>query len=116
MRENGEPVTGLGVAAEPQAPSETSAGRVADVARRLETRSGERHIVALQDFSDPDAISCGMAYREIARRFDIDADLVYDGQISHAENRALVNLLEIPIREYEPAMDLSGYAAAVFVD
>ena len=35
-------------------------------------------------------------------RFDIEADLVYDGQISHPENRALVNLLDIPIREYEP--------------
>ena len=104
-------------AAEPHLSSEqASSGRAAELARLLELRRGERHIVALQDFPDPDAISCGMAYREIARRYAIEADVVYDGQISHAENRALVNLLQIPVREYEPAMDLGGYSAAVFVD
>lgn len=125
MAENGEAGQALEVAVDRRAPvvepqpattQETSAARAAELARLLESRRGERHIVALQDFPDPDAISCGMAYREIARRFDIDAELVYDGQISHAENRALVNLLEIPIREYEPAMDLGTYSAAVFVD
>ncbi|HEX2210960.1 MAG TPA: bifunctional oligoribonuclease/PAP phosphatase NrnA [Longimicrobium sp.] len=119
MAQNGEAGQALEFAAEPQpiaTTQETSATRAAELARLLESRRGERHVVALQDFPDPDAISCGMAYREIARRYDIDADLLYDGQISHAENRALVNLLEIPIQEYEPAMDLSVYSAAVFVD
>lgn len=106
--------------APPQRPSsseETSAGRAAELARLLEPRRGERHIVALQDFPDPDAISCGMAYREIARRFDIDADLVYDGQISHPENRALVNLLDITVHAYHPdEVALGSYSAAVFVD
>lgn len=106
------------MAAEPLSLSEeTSAGRAAELARLLEARRGERHIVALQDFPDPDAISCGMAYREIARRFDIDAELVYDGQISHPENRALVNLLDIPIQAYDPdEVQLGSYSAAVFVD
>jgi nanoRNase/pAp phosphatase (c-di-AMP/oligoRNAs hydrolase) len=100
----------------PPAPDETtSAGRAAELARLLASRGGERHVVALQDFPDPDALSCGMAYREIARRFDIDADLVYDGQISHPENHALVNLLELPVREYD-GEPLDAYSAAVFVD
>jgi nanoRNase/pAp phosphatase (c-di-AMP/oligoRNAs hydrolase) len=95
--------------------AETSAARAEELARLLAARRGERHVVALQDFPDPDAISCGLAYREIARRFDIEADLVYAGEISHPENRALVNLLEIPLSVHsgEP---LDGYAAAVFVD
>lgn len=84
--------------------------------RLLETRRGERHIVALQDFPDPDAISSGLAYREIARRFDVEVDVVYDGFISHPENLALVNLLNIELRRYSEEMDLAGYAAAVFVD
>lgn len=117
MSQQVEQGTALEFSAGPHGPSrETSADRAAELARLLEARRGERHIVAMQDFPDPDAISCGMAYREIARRYDIEADLVYDGQISHAENRALVNLLEIPVREYEPGMDLAGYSAAVFVD
>ncbi|HEU0302552.1 MAG TPA: bifunctional oligoribonuclease/PAP phosphatase NrnA [Longimicrobium sp.] len=117
MSQQVEQGTALEFSAGPHGPSrETSADRAAELARLLEARRGERHIVALQDFPDPDAISCGMAYREIARRYDIEADLVYAGQISHAENRALVNLLEISIREYEAGMDLAGYSAAVFVD
>jgi nanoRNase/pAp phosphatase (c-di-AMP/oligoRNAs hydrolase) len=94
---------------------DTSAVRAAELARLLSSREGERHIVALQDFPDPDALSCGMAYREIARRFGIEADVMYDGQISHPENRALVNLLEVEVRGYAGEA-LEGYSAAVFVD
>jgi nanoRNase/pAp phosphatase (c-di-AMP/oligoRNAs hydrolase) len=89
---------------------------VVELARLLEARRGERHVVAIQDFPDPDAISSAMAYREIARVFDVEADILYDGQISHPENLALVNLLEIRLHRYEPGTDLEQYAAAVFVD
>src|SRR5688500_2841894 len=95
---------------------DTSAERATELARLLSARRGERHVVALQDFPDPDAISCGLAYREIARRFGIEVDLLYDGHISHAENRALVNLLEIPVHAFEGDLALDQYAAAIFVD
>jgi nanoRNase/pAp phosphatase (c-di-AMP/oligoRNAs hydrolase) len=95
---------------------ETSNGRAAELGRLLEGRRGERHIVAMQDFPDPDAISSAMAYREIARRFEVEADLVYEGEISHPENRALVNLLDVEVIRYSRDLALEGYAAAVFVD
>jgi len=82
----------------------------------LAARRGERHIVAIQDFPDPDAISSALAYREIARTFDIDVDIVYDGQISHPENLALVNLLEIELILFSDRLKLDDYDAAVFVD
>ena len=63
----------------------------------LRLHRDERHCVALQDFPDPDAISSGLAYREIARSFGITVDIVYEGLISHPENLALVNLLEIDL-------------------
>jgi nanoRNase/pAp phosphatase (c-di-AMP/oligoRNAs hydrolase) len=93
----------------------TSEGRAAELGRLMDARRGERHVVALQDFPDPDAIACGLAYAEIAARYGIEADLVYAGQISHPENRALVNLLDIPLRAFE-GEPLDGYSAAVFVD
>lgn len=102
--------------ASPSQPQTPGTRRAADLARLLEGRRGERHIVALQDFPDPDALSCGLAYREIAHRFGIEAELMYDGLISHPENRALVNLLAIPVRQFENGTKLDGYAAAVFVD
>lgn len=95
---------------------EGSAGRAAELADLLSARRGERHLVALQDFPDPDAISSGLAYREFARQFDIEAEVMYDGQISHQENLALVNLLNIHLTRYEEGSPLDGYHAAVFVD
>ncbi|HYH82977.1 MAG TPA: bifunctional oligoribonuclease/PAP phosphatase NrnA [Longimicrobium sp.] len=89
---------------------------VTELARLLEGRRGERHVVALQDFPDPDAISSGMAYREMASAFGITADLMYEGVISHPENLALINLLEIQVIPWTREEDLERYAAAVFVD
>jgi nanoRNase/pAp phosphatase (c-di-AMP/oligoRNAs hydrolase) len=100
--------------AEPSA--KTSAGRAAELARLLESRRGERHIVAMQDFPDPDAISSAMTYREIVRPYGIETDIVYDGALSHPENRALVNLLDVDVRRYSRDLPLESYSAAVFVD
>jgi nanoRNase/pAp phosphatase (c-di-AMP/oligoRNAs hydrolase) len=82
----------------------------------LSSRRGEKHVVAIQDYPDPDAISSAMAYREFARVFDITADVLYDGMISHPENLALVNLLEIELTRYSENLHLDDYDAAVFVD
>src|SRR5688572_10717649 len=89
---------------------------VAELARLLESRRGERHVVAIQDFPDPDAISSAMAYRELAASFGISTDIMYEGQISHPENLALVNLLDIQITRWSSGADLERYAAAIFVD
>ena len=93
-----------------------STDRAQELAELLASRRGERHVVAIQDFPDPDAISSGLAYREIARHFDIEVDVVYDGQISHPENLALVNLLSIELTRFREEMELERYHAAVFVD
>ena len=99
-----------------EVPEDVSGARAAELADLLTSRRGERHLVAVQDFPDPDAISSGMAYREIARGFGIEAEVVYEGQISHPENLALVNLLNVEITRFSDRMQLEGYDAAVFVD
>jgi nanoRNase/pAp phosphatase (c-di-AMP/oligoRNAs hydrolase) len=82
----------------------------------LSGRGAERHVVAIQDFPDPDAISSALAYREIARTFDIRTDILYEGLISHPENLALVNLLDIELVRFSDETPLDGYDAAVFID
>lgn len=82
----------------------------------LANRRGERHVVAVQDFPDPDALSSALAYREIAATFEIEVVTLYDGTISHPENLALVNLLEIDATRYTEAVSLEDFDAAVFVD
>jgi nanoRNase/pAp phosphatase (c-di-AMP/oligoRNAs hydrolase) len=92
------------------------ASRAAELRRLLEGRTGERHVVAIQDFPDPDAISSALAYQEIARVFGVDADVMYEGLISHPENLALVNLLGLELLRYHDGLPLADYDAAVFVD
>lgn len=82
----------------------------------LESRKGEKHVVAIQDYPDPDAISSALAYREIAHAFGISVEVLYEGLISHPENLALVNLLEIEIVAWSESHALDEYDAAVFVD
>lgn len=88
----------------------------AELRTLLDARRGEQHVVAVQDYPDPDAISSALGYREIARCFDIEVDILYEGLISHPENLALVNLLEIDLSAYTDGYALDRYNAAVYVD
>lgn len=99
-------------------PIQNGAGRnpAEELRTLLAERSGERHVVAIQDFPDPDAISSAMAYREIAACFGITVDILYEGLISHPENLALVNLLEIDLEPFRDDTPFDVYDAAVFVD
>lgn len=77
---------------------------------------GQKHLVVIQNYPDPDAISTGLAHKVISKHYDIDVDIVYAGLISHPENIALVKLLGIEMRRWETNFDLSPYQGAVFVD
>jgi nanoRNase/pAp phosphatase (c-di-AMP/oligoRNAs hydrolase) len=61
-----------------------------DIAQILDAHQGEQHVVFLQDFPDPDAISSAFAHQIISAEFDIAVDIVYGGRISHMQNVALV--------------------------
>jgi nanoRNase/pAp phosphatase (c-di-AMP/oligoRNAs hydrolase) len=98
------------------APHFGEGGRARAFAEFLESHRGETHIVAVQDFPDPDAISSAMAYRALAAEYDIDADVVYEGRISHQENLALVNLLSIDLIRFSDAVPMDTYDGAVFID
>ena len=77
---------------------------------------GERHIVVLQDFPDPDAISSAFAHKLISAQFDIEVDIVYGRRISHLQNRALVRHLDLELKRYEESLPVDHYTGAVFVD
>lgn len=90
--------------------------RARSFAELLARHRGERQIVALQDFPDPDAIASALAYRILAEKFDIRADIVYEGRISHQENLALVHLLDIELTRFSDTVPLDNYRGAVFLD
>lgn len=90
--------------------------RASLLAELLERHRGERHAIVLQDYPDPDAISSAFAHRLISARFEIEADLLYKGRISHQENRALVQLVEVPLVRISDETQLKDYQYSVFVD
>ena len=86
----------------------------------LERHRGEKQIIVIQDFPDPDALSSAWAYQLIAANYDIICDIVYGGTLSHQENIALVRLTAIPAQRYVNTalqqQDLSEYQGCVLID
>ena len=82
----------------------------------LGAHRGEKHIIVLQDFPDPDAISSAFAHQLISAAFDIKCDLVYSGKISHQQNLALVKLLGIELIRFDGSSNCEKYTGAVYVD
>ncbi|MBU7583919.1 MAG: bifunctional oligoribonuclease/PAP phosphatase NrnA [Nostoc sp. TH1S01] len=80
----------------------------------------ERQLIILQDFPDPDALSCAWAYQLIAQQYDIKCEIIYAGTLSHQENIALVKLTNLPAQRWTPqnikSKDLSCYQGFVLID
>jgi nanoRNase/pAp phosphatase (c-di-AMP/oligoRNAs hydrolase) len=91
-------------------------GKHLELVEVFKAHQGERHIVVLQDFPDPDGISSAFAHQLIGGRYDIEVDMVYGRKISHRQNRALVRLLGINLQQYDETLKLDRYDGAVFVD
>ncbi len=96
-------------------PSKTEALR-----QILEQHQHERQLVILQDFPDPDALSCAWAYQLISQQYDIQCDIVYAGTLSHQENIALVKLTGLPAQRWTvqatKSKDLSVYKGCALID
>ena len=75
-----------------------------------------RLAVVMHDNPDPDAIASALALADIARSVGVEADACYYGDISHQENRALVNLLELDLRNLDPDEGIGEYAGVALVD
>lgn len=85
----------------------------------LQRHAGERQIILLQDFPDPDALSSAWAYQLIAQTHDIECDIYYAGTLSHQENIALVRLTSLPAKRWPvngEGPDLSRYQGIVLID
>ena len=108
---------------------------VADVATRLVAATGEtpaprmdRLLAAMRSLSkplavfahdnpDPDAIASAVALAAIAESIGTPAEACYFGEITHQENRALVNLLSLSITQHDPeTFDPAAYGAIALVD
>ena len=104
----------------PEPKNKDLAGIVNQLGEVLERHRGEKQIVVIQDFPDPDALSSAWAYQLIAANYDISCDIVYGGTLSHQENITLVRLTALPATRFVNTAlegeDLSIYQGCVLVD
>ncbi|AGB32860.1 phosphoesterase RecJ domain protein [Natrinema pellirubrum DSM 15624] len=100
------------VLAEAASPSAESAIELRDQLTGIDGRLA----VMAHDNPDPDAIASAVALADIAESVGVPADACYFGDISHQENRAMVNLLELDLRNLGPTESLEEYSAFALVD
>jgi nanoRNase/pAp phosphatase (c-di-AMP/oligoRNAs hydrolase) len=88
-------------------------------ARQLATvlqNTDGRLAILTHDNPDPDSIASAVALQAIAAAHDVEADIIYTGDIGHQENRAFVNLLEVELTSREEGDELASYGGVALVD
>ncbi len=72
--------------------------------------------VVCHDNPDPDCLASAIGLREIARHADVgEVVIYYAGEISHQENRAFVNLLDVELERYSTD-SFGNHDTVAFVD
>lgn len=72
--------------------------------------------VVTHDNPDPDAIASAVALVDLASSVGLEAEACYYGEISHQENRAMVNLLDLSLRNLGPDDPLTEFSSFALVD
>lgn len=89
--------------------------RTHELRRTLRDIDGKLGIF-MHDNPDPDAIASAVALEGMAESVGTEAETCYFGAISHQENRAFVNLLDLKLRNLDVGADLSEFAGFALVD
>jgi nanoRNase/pAp phosphatase (c-di-AMP/oligoRNAs hydrolase) len=88
----------------------------AELAAALERHRGERLLILLTGYPDPDSIGSGLALQYLAREHGIEARMLSFHEVSHQENQALVKKLELDLWLYDGRCELDPYTLYAFVD
>ncbi|MFC7204147.1 DHH family phosphoesterase [Haloferax namakaokahaiae] len=89
--------------------------RVRRLMRVLRNLDG-RLAILMHDNPDPDAIASAIALQAIADRANVESDPCYFGDISHQENRAMVNLLNLDLTVLSEPPREGEYGGIALVD
>lgn len=73
-------------------------------------------LIVTHDYPDPDAIATAMALQYLGERlYGIRSRIVYKGIIGRVENRAMVNLLKVPIHKVRSS-EIKNYEHVALID
>jgi nanoRNase/pAp phosphatase (c-di-AMP/oligoRNAs hydrolase) len=88
--------------------------KASQLAEVLEDTDG-RLAILTSPGPDPDSIASAVALQAIATAYDVEAEIVYEGEIGLQENRAFVNLLGIDLQARSD-VDLDEFDTVALVD
>jgi nanoRNase/pAp phosphatase (c-di-AMP/oligoRNAs hydrolase) len=77
---------------------------------------GGRQVVVIRGYPDPDSLASAWAHARMAASVGVECDIAHLPLVSRAENRAMVNLLELPLTRITTPEDLEKYSAMSLVD
>lgn len=97
-------------------PDSQEPGPTDELRKFLENHRDERHVIVMQDYPDPDAISSALAHALLSQKYAIRTDLIYLCEVSHPENLALLRVLEIEVLRWSKDFKADEYDGAIFVD
>ncbi|MFW5973865.1 MAG: DHH family phosphoesterase [Natrialbaceae archaeon] len=99
-----------------EATASTQGGRMGLLLSTIRSLSKPLAVIA-HDNPDPDAIASAVGLVDIAESVGVPAEACYFGDITHQENRALVNLLDLSLYPLETeSFDPDDYGAIALVD
>ena len=78
-------------------------------------RGAKNLLIVLQNYPDPDAVASGMGIRRIANSLGVSCSIAHGGMIGRAENRALVEYLDLNLRRIDE-MNLGQFDRVALVD
>jgi len=73
-------------------------------------------VILCHDNPDPDTLASALALEAIANEWEVPTvDIVYGGTITHQQNRAMINVLDVELTPIN-RIDLSDFGLVAFVD
>jgi len=79
---------------------------------------GSKIAIFMQDNPDPDAIgsACGISFLSKKINSGVSLQIFHGGEVSHPQNRTMVNLLNVELKKISGSSDFSDFALKIFVD
>lgn len=65
--------------------------------------------IFLHNSPDPDSIAGGLALQKIAEKFKVKSFIYYGGKIGHQQNRTLVNIIGVKMKQITPTDDVHEF-------
>lgn len=90
--------------------------RVNELLDALRAHADGPHVILIRGYPDPDGLASAWAHARLAASIGIECDIAHGPAMSRVENRAMVNLLEVPLVRIRGPEDLDRYAAMSLVD